>query len=67
LTSSSRPKVIEGHHHHEPFNAEQIDCICDVLRQSNSVELLQRFLSRLTTDELYRDSEPIYKVRVHVC
>jgi len=47
------------------FNDEQIDCICDVLRQSNDVERLRCFLSRLTPDQLQRDSEPLYKVTVY--
>jgi len=60
LTLSSRSKVIDVHRR---FNGEQIDCICDVLRQSNDVELLHRFLGQLTADQLHRDSEPLYKVR----
>jgi len=44
------------------FNEEQIDCICDVLRQSRDIERLRRFLGCLTTDELHRDSGQLYKV-----
>jgi len=45
-----------------PFNDEQIDCICDVLRQSKESEGLVRFISCLTQDQLQRDSEQLYKV-----
>lgn len=44
------------------FNDEQIDCICDVLRQSEHIERLSCFLSRLTRDQLTRDSGHLYKV-----
>jgi len=62
LTSS---KVVEGRQdvlRSFQFSAEQVDCICDVLRQSNDVERLGDFLGRLTPDQLERDSEPLYKV-----
>jgi len=45
------------------FNDEQIDCICDVLGQSNDVERLRHFLDGLTPDQLHRDSERLYKVQ----
>jgi len=49
------------------FNDEQIDCICDVLRQSDDVDRLRQFLGGLTRDQLHRDSEQLYKVdHIHV-
>lgn len=58
-------KVVEGHRDETSsfrFNDEQIDCICDALSQSKDLERLRYFLSRLTEEELQRDSESLYKV-----
>jgi len=47
------------------FSDDQVDCICDVLRQSSDVERLQSFLSSLTRDQLQRESERLYKVHTY--
>lgn len=58
LTSSKVTDAVTSH----DFSGEQVDCICDVLRQSKNVDLLRRFLCRLTPDQLCRNSEPLCKV-----
>jgi len=45
-----------------PFNDEQVDCICEVLRRSKDIERLQCFVRRLTPHQLHRNSEPLCKV-----
>jgi len=45
-----------------PFSDDQVDCICDVLRRGNDVDLLASFISRLSARQLHRDSEPLHKV-----
>jgi len=67
LTSS---KVTGGQHDVVTpfqFNEEQIECICDVLRQSKDVDRLSCFLDGLTHEQQHRDSEQLYKVvdRLH--
>ncbi len=47
-----------------PFSSEHIDCICEVLIKSSSVDRLKAFLNSLSPDELARESDQILKAKI---
>lgn len=48
------------------FNPGQVDCICQALQQRRDIDNLARFLGSLTSPELVRDSEELFKARAVV-
>nr|AAT11875.1 sine oculis-like transcription factor Six4/5 [Cladonema radiatum] len=48
------------------YTIEQIDCVCDVLTQSQDFDTLAKFLWSLPVNDLVNGSECVLKARAHV-
>lgn len=44
-----------------PFNAEQVQCLCEALQQKGDVERLASFLWSLPTNDVFRSNESVLR------
>ena len=48
------------------YTIEQIDCVCDVLTQSQDYDTLAKFLWSLPNNDVVNNSECVLKAKAHV-
>ena len=67
-SSPSKAQPVESKHRGPQFSPDQVDCICNVLIQSEEIERLSKFLGSLPSSYLTADgaSEVILRAKVEV-